>query len=349
MSRARREHPPLLCISAPCALAGEARPPGCDELRRAPHVDAMRRPSSHVQHELLSVGLCANYSRSGFACACACAKTGTCPPWPSSSSRSPAAWLATFADPVRAQGDIDRFTSNAYDLVIEGESYRARLKPGTALTLDARDDSRSGRPFAARDLGTIALDLTPGAADPVQLGAETGPRLAAQYRSACYFKERPEPPCKPGSVSAGNPAAANIPLGRTLPCISSEPYPEAGAGRPSLALRRDRLPICSCTRWGLPCHLRHRRCGALLPHRFTLATRASRRRSAVCSLWHFPAGHPDRSLTGTLPCGARTFLGDPCPADRRVRPDGSGGIDVTREEGGGNASRRHLRGRPRAG
>jgi DNA replication protein DnaC len=38
-------------------------------------------------------------------------------------------WLATFADPIRAQSAIDRFTSNAYDLVIEGESYRPRLKP----------------------------------------------------------------------------------------------------------------------------------------------------------------------------------------------------------------------------
>jgi DNA replication protein DnaC len=45
------------------------------------------------------------------------------------SNRGPDEWLATFADPVRAQGAIDRFTSNAYDLVIEGESYRPRLKP----------------------------------------------------------------------------------------------------------------------------------------------------------------------------------------------------------------------------
>jgi hypothetical protein len=30
---------------------------------------------------------------------------------------------------VRAQSAIDRFTSNAYDLVIERESYRPRLKP----------------------------------------------------------------------------------------------------------------------------------------------------------------------------------------------------------------------------
>lgn len=45
------------------------------------------------------------------------------------SNRGPDEWLATFADPVRAQAAIDRFTSNAYDLVIEGESYRHRLKP----------------------------------------------------------------------------------------------------------------------------------------------------------------------------------------------------------------------------
>ena len=30
-------------------------------------------------------------------------------------------------------------------------------------------------------------------------------------------------------------------------------------------------PIWSCSRWGLPCQRRYRRCGALLPHRFTLA------------------------------------------------------------------------------
>lgn len=52
------------------------------------------------------------------------------------SNRGPDEWLATFADPVRAQGAIDRFTSNAFDLVIDGESYRSRLKPkvGTGQT-----------------------------------------------------------------------------------------------------------------------------------------------------------------------------------------------------------------------
>ena len=50
------------------------------------------------------------------------------------SNRGPDEWLATFADPVRAQSAIDRFTSMAYDLQIEGESYRGRLKPGRPQT-----------------------------------------------------------------------------------------------------------------------------------------------------------------------------------------------------------------------
>jgi DNA replication protein DnaC len=46
------------------------------------------------------------------------------------SNRGPEEWLATFADPMRAQSILDRFTNAAYDLVIEGESYRGRQKPG---------------------------------------------------------------------------------------------------------------------------------------------------------------------------------------------------------------------------
>jgi DNA replication protein DnaC len=45
------------------------------------------------------------------------------------SNRGPDEWHALFADPLRAQAAIDRFTSRSYDLVIEGQSYRQRQKP----------------------------------------------------------------------------------------------------------------------------------------------------------------------------------------------------------------------------
>ena len=67
------------------------------------------------------------------------------------------------------------------------------------------------------------------------------------------------------------------------------------------------VPVCCQTR------------GALLPHRFTLATHVLRHRSAVCSLLHFPSARAAQALPGTLPCGARTFL--PClAAAATVRP-----------------------------
>jgi DNA replication protein DnaC len=58
------------------------------------------------------------------------------------SNRGPDEWLGTFADPMRAQAAIDRFTSNAFDLVIDGESYRARLKPGLKT---GRKEAKQGK------------------------------------------------------------------------------------------------------------------------------------------------------------------------------------------------------------
>lgn len=45
------------------------------------------------------------------------------------SNRDTSEWIATFDDVLLAQSAVDRFINNAYDLVVEGESYRARLKP----------------------------------------------------------------------------------------------------------------------------------------------------------------------------------------------------------------------------
>jgi hypothetical protein len=84
------------------------------------------------------------------------------------------------------------------------------------------------------------------------------------------------------------------------------------------------LPIWSCSVWGLPCLRHYCRSGALLPHLFTLtglavqayALRAKRpcrstrtRRYFLCGTGRPRALTPaSRTLSGTLPCGVRTFL-----------------------------------------
>lgn len=45
------------------------------------------------------------------------------------SNRDPSEWLAFMADPMLAQSAIDRIHSAAFELVMEGESYRRREKP----------------------------------------------------------------------------------------------------------------------------------------------------------------------------------------------------------------------------
>jgi DNA replication protein DnaC len=46
------------------------------------------------------------------------------------SNRDPTEWLAALADPLLAQSAVDRLQSAAHELVVEGESYRRRQKPG---------------------------------------------------------------------------------------------------------------------------------------------------------------------------------------------------------------------------
>jgi DNA replication protein DnaC len=45
------------------------------------------------------------------------------------SNREPIEWLALMADPLLAQSAIDRLQSSAYELILDGESYRRRQKP----------------------------------------------------------------------------------------------------------------------------------------------------------------------------------------------------------------------------
>ena len=182
---------------------------------------------------------------------------------------------------------------------------------------------------------------TPASADRVCGSAEV---------QVAESRQRPESSCKPGSVSAGALAATNILLGRALPRASSELTRRHGPGRPRPPARAGGPPPYSLLHrvgFAVPPRSPGARCALAAPfhpcHARPLArSRAPARlprRSAVCSLLHFPAGHPDRPLAGTLPCGARTFLGGPFLPSRRVRPDDSGEQDVARGGAPGNAGR----------
>lgn len=46
------------------------------------------------------------------------------------SNRTPDEWIGVMADPLLAQSAIDRLQSSTYELVVEGESFRRRQKPG---------------------------------------------------------------------------------------------------------------------------------------------------------------------------------------------------------------------------
>jgi DNA replication protein DnaC len=54
------------------------------------------------------------------------------------SNRDPNEWLAALADPLLAQSAVDRLQSCAWELVIEGESYRRRQKPTLTTIKEAR-------------------------------------------------------------------------------------------------------------------------------------------------------------------------------------------------------------------
>ena len=126
---------------------------------------------------------------------------------------------------------------------------------------------------------------------------------------ACYaeplISRRHQPAYKPGSVGH-RPLARTIrdghSSGTTFARCLEQPTRTAGLTSPCGVIASQRtlrvaVPIRSCSRCGLPCRLRCRSRGALLPHLFTLA---SSEEKAVRSLWHFPWGRPRRMLSGTV-------------------------------------------------
>jgi hypothetical protein len=94
-------------------------------------------------------------------------------------------------------------------------------------------------------------------------------------------------------------------------------------------VRARSLPIWSCSVWGLPCGLAYALPGALLPHLFTLtpgrvqvwlAPDLNRRRYILCCTGRLcTLKYKSRTLSGTLPCGVRTFLPRPKLAPERRR------------------------------
>ncbi len=58
------------------------------------------------------------------------------------SNRGPDEWLAMMSDPLLAQSAIDRLTSTAHELVIEGQSYRRRQKPSVDSANKPDDHAR---------------------------------------------------------------------------------------------------------------------------------------------------------------------------------------------------------------
>jgi DNA replication protein DnaC len=61
------------------------------------------------------------------------------------SNRDPVEWLALMADPLLAQSAVDRLQSAAHELVIDGDSYRQRQRPGLTPDPPTEPPSRQRR------------------------------------------------------------------------------------------------------------------------------------------------------------------------------------------------------------
>jgi hypothetical protein len=57
----------------------------------------------------------------------------------------PGEWLSVMADPLLTQSAVDRMKSAAWELVIEGESYRSNEKPALGVAPADQDPARQRR------------------------------------------------------------------------------------------------------------------------------------------------------------------------------------------------------------
>jgi hypothetical protein len=115
-----------------------------------------------------------------------------------------------------------------------------------------------------------------------------------------------------GGESACTPDSVRDLSVRWRPSISAGGYPTAPAAYPGSNGRVHPPPAWPCSGWGLPSHPGRPGCWCALTapfHPYLCAGPLDPLPSAVCSLLHFPAGHPDWALPSILPCGVRTFLG----------------------------------------
>jgi hypothetical protein len=162
-------------------------------------------------------------------------------------------------------------------------------------------------------------------------------RTGIPLRSKTLSRKTYQPACKPGSVghhslsrmvrdghSSGTMFAHCLEQPTRTASLTSLP-------RVFIALQRTArvaVPIRSCSRCGLPCQIRCRTRGALLPHLFTLALRSSARskrgRFILCGT--VPGVAPAGCYPAPYVDGARTFLSShlSAVAGAAVRPtDGS--------------------------
>ncbi len=61
------------------------------------------------------------------------------------SNREPIEWLGLMADALLAQSAIDRLQSAAYELVLDGDSYRRRQRPTPGTPTEPAPPSRRRR------------------------------------------------------------------------------------------------------------------------------------------------------------------------------------------------------------